>query len=97
VAQEGNVASEDSAKTSVDPADEPSAEWGWHGSFPKATQVGGWIAVIALLGMLFGNHQGILSGGGHLGEADIWLIGIALVLAIGLVASLARRRKAWRR
>ncbi len=22
----------------VDPRDEPSAEWGWHGSFPKATR-----------------------------------------------------------
>lgn len=81
----------------VDPADEPSAEWGWHGSFPKATQVGGWVAVIALLGMLFGNHQGILSGGGHLAEADIWLIAIALLLAIGLLISMARQRKAWRR
>lgn len=99
VAQEENVAKNVAkrATPAVDPADEPSAEWGWHGSYPKAAQAGGWFTVIALLAMLFGNHQGILSGGGHLAEADIWLIGIALVLAIGLLVDLSRRRKAWRR
>ena len=30
----------------VDPADEPSAEWGWHGGFPKGTVAGGVVTVI---------------------------------------------------
>ncbi|MGH3431766.1 MAG: DUF2631 domain-containing protein, partial [Thermocrispum sp.] len=42
----------------VDPADEPSAEWGWHGSFPNLVQVMGWVIVGSLLAMLIGNHNG---------------------------------------
>ena len=28
-------------RAGVDPRDEPSAEWGWHGSFPNATRIAG--------------------------------------------------------
>ena len=81
----------------IDPADEPSVEWGWHGGFPKATQAAGWFTVFALLIMLVGNHQGILSGGHAFKNEDIWLIGIAVIVAIGLLADLRRRRQGWRR
>jgi hypothetical protein len=100
VVSEATVAKTEVAKKpaqTVDPADEPSAEWGWHGGFPNGTQIAGWISVIALLGMLFGNQQGILSGGGQLVESDIWLIALAAVVAIGLLVDLSRRRKSWRR
>ncbi len=81
----------------VDPADEPSADWGWHGGFPKATQVAGWFTVFALLIMLHGNHQGILSGGGQFKIEDIWLIVLAAGVAAGLLFDLRRKRTAWRR
>lgn len=77
----------------IDPADEPSVDWGWHGGFPKGTQIAGWVTVFALLIMLVGNHQGILSGGGTFKTEDIWLIGLAAAVAIGLLADLRRRRR----
>ncbi|MDA3643546.1 DUF2631 domain-containing protein [Saccharopolyspora indica] len=81
----------------IDPADEPSVEWGWHGGFPKATQFAGWFSVFACLIMLVGNHQGILSGGGQFKTEDMWLVIIAVGLAVGLLIDLRRRKTAWRR
>lgn len=82
----------------IDPAEEPSVDWGWHGSFPMGIQIGGWFSVIALVAMLFGNHQGILSDGGEFVTADLYLIGFAVVLAIALLVNLSKRRRiSWRR
>ena len=81
----------------VDPAEEPSAEWGWHGGFPKGTQIMGWFAVIAILAMLYGNHQGIFSGGASLKTEDGFLIATAAILVIGLLFDLRRKKTAWRR
>lgn len=81
----------------IDPADEPSVEWGWHGGFPKATQIAGWFSVFACLIMLVGNHQGIISGGDWFKTEDIWLVIIAVGLAGGLLYDLRRRKTAWRR
>ena len=72
-----------------DPHDEPSAEWGWHGGFPRGMVIAGWVVVVALIAMNFGNHQGRVE--------DIWLIAIAVVMAIGLVMHSIRKRNAWRR
>lgn len=81
----------------VDPEEEPSVEWGWHGGFPKGIQIAGWFCTFAMVMMLIGNHQGILSGGEGFLSADIWLICIAAVMAIGLLYDLRRRRTSWRR
>lgn len=81
----------------VDPDEEPSVDWGWHGGFPRAIQVYGWFTVFALLMMLIGNHQGILSGGDTFKTADFYLIGFAAVIATMLIVNLRKRRKSWRR
>lgn len=73
----------------VDLAEEPSAEWGWHGSFPVAGPVAGVFTIIALLGMLIGNHEGQIE--------NLYLVGIAALIALGLVLDFVRRRNAWRR
>ena len=73
----------------VDPHDEPSVEWGWHGSFPKATRIAGWLTAIALLLMLIGNHRGHIE--------DIYLIGTAAVIVLALIWDRIRSRTAWRR
>ncbi|WP_414940793.1 DUF2631 domain-containing protein [Amycolatopsis sp. cmx-11-51] len=73
----------------VDPRDEPSAEWGWHGSFPKATRIAGWLSAIILLVMLYGNHHGWTE--------DLWLIGLSLTLVFGLVLDMRKQRTAWRK
>ena len=77
------------AKQQVDPRDEPSAEWGWHGSFPKATQAMGWAIVLMLLAMVIGNHVGNVE--------NFWLIGIAAVIGGMLVTDVRRRQLSWRR
>ncbi|SFS35600.1 DUF2631 domain-containing protein [Saccharopolyspora flava] len=77
----------------IDPAEEPSVEWGWHGGFPKGTQIAGWFSVVAVLCMLIGNHQGILSGGGHFKMEDVFLIITAVVLAVGLLYDLTKNKR----
>ncbi|WP_232662458.1 DUF2631 domain-containing protein [Pseudonocardia sp. TRM90224] len=76
-------------RPTVDPHDEPSAEWGWHGGFPRGMMIAGWISVIALLFMQIGNHQGRTE--------NLWLVGIAVIMAIGLINVSLRKRNAWRR
>lgn len=73
----------------VDPQDEPSAEWGWHGTFPKATRALGWFCAATLLIMLKGNHEN--------NTENVWLVGLSLGLVIMLLLDLRKRRTAWRR
>ncbi|MFD8495688.1 DUF2631 domain-containing protein [Amycolatopsis sp. NPDC059657] len=77
------------ASNQVDPRDEPSAEWGWHGSFPLATRIAGWASAVILLIMLHGNHQGATE--------DLWLVGLSLFLAFMLVLDIRKQRTAWRK
>jgi hypothetical protein len=77
------------SRSSVDPHDEPSAEWGWHGSFPKGTRIAGWFTAFAMFIMLVGNHHGRTE--------DIWLIGVGAGLIVLLVIDQIRRRTSWRR
>ena len=64
--------------------DEPSVGWGWHGHNRKIGQAAGWFFVVFLLCMLVGNHKGHVE--------DIWLVAIAVLIAIGLLMN-ARSRK----
>lgn len=77
------------ARTGVDPVDEPSAEWGWHGDFPRGKKIAGWVSVAIMLVMLIGNHVGRTE--------DIWLIGLAVLMAAGLVYGSITARNSWRR
>jgi len=72
----------------VDPHAEPSAEWGWHGEFPRATPIAGWITAIALFAMTIGNHRGYL--------ADIWLIGLGTLLVVMLISGQISRLRSRR-
>lgn len=73
----------------IDPADEPSVDWGWHGSFPRATRIAGLVVAIVLLLMNIGNHRGWVEG------VYLDVIGVGIIL--GLVYDLVRSRTAWRR
>lgn len=77
------------AHHSADPHAEPSAEWGWHGTFPKATNIAGWFTVIALFAMLIGNHESRIE--------DIYLIGLGSLLALMLIGGQLARLRARRR
>ena len=73
----------------VDKRDEPSAEWGWHGGFPRGTLVAGIFTAIAMFAMLIGNHVGRTE--------DLWLIGVGVAIIVGLVIYVRRQRNSWRR
>jgi hypothetical protein len=83
------VARRSARRTGVDPRDEPSAEWGWHGGFPNGTLIAGVVSAIVMLLLLIGPYQTHLQ--------DIWVVIVALVILVGVVHQIVRRRKAWRR
>lgn len=84
-----DVHADDHAHTHRDPMAEPSVDWGWHGTFPKASRIGGWAFVAIFLVMLIGNHEGHVE--------DLWLIGLALLTTVVMVRDLLKRRASWRR
>lgn len=64
-------------------------DWGWHSvDKGRATHVAGWIVVIFLLLMTIGNHEGHVE--------DLWLVGIAAIMAFFLVRDRIRRKNSWR-
>lgn len=73
----------------MDPEQEPSADWGWHGGFPRAGKIAGWITAIAIFAMLKGNHIT------H--QEDSFLIALGTVLVVVLLASHVKAFKAKRR
>ncbi|WP_018682009.1 DUF2631 domain-containing protein [Actinokineospora enzanensis] len=77
------------AAGTVSPAEEPSAEWGWHGSFPRATLIAGVLVGLAMFAMLIGNHHGKTE--------DLWLIGVGLLLLVGVAWKVHKNRTSWRR
>lgn len=61
----------------VSEADVPSAKWGWSELTPKTIQIAGWVSVAFLIAYNFGNHEGHVE--------TIWLIALAVLIALGLV------------
>ena len=76
-------------RTGVDPHDEPSAEWGWHGSFPNGQRIAGVVVAIVLLVTLIGPYQTRLQ--------DFWMIPIGLGLLGLIVYGTVKRRNDWRK
>lgn len=77
--------------TKVDPAEVPSAAWGWSGESRRTFRIAGWVVFLILLAMLFENQQGHTSGTGYTGY--IFLIGFAVALAGVLIRDSIIRRK----
>ena len=71
-----------------EPADAPSARFGWHGQARKSFMIAGWFCVIALLAMMIGNHTGHIE--------DLYLIGFAAVLAYFLLKPVWTSRGRWK-
>lgn len=78
------ASTERAVATSVDPAEVPSAAWGWSGESRKTFRIAGWVVVVALLGMTIGNHQGHVE--------DIFLISLAGLLALILIVDSLTQR-----
>lgn len=79
------AASEPQVTTNVDTAEVPSAEWGWSGEAPRLFRVLGWLSILVLLFYTHGNHEGKVE--------DLWLIGLAVLIAVMLVRDIILRRK----
>lgn len=73
----------------ADSAQEPSAEWGWHGTFPRATNIAGCIVAAALFLMVFRKHENYVE--------DAWLIGLGSLLVLMLVGGAVNRLRSRRR
>lgn len=73
----------------VDPHDEPSVDWGWHGHFYKAKIIAGVVGIIGLLALIPGPYESRTQ--------DMWLIGLALVLAFMIWRTVVAHRNRWRR
>ena len=71
-----------------EPADAPSARFGWHGQATKSFMIAGWFCVFALLAMFIGNHRGHVE--------DIWLAAFAVVLAYFLLKPVWANRGRWK-
>ncbi len=71
-----------------DVAPEQPEDWGWHHEWRRSTPIIGWVATVSLLLMIFGNHIGHVE--------DLWLIGVAAVMALLLIRGRLKRRNAWR-
>jgi len=69
----------------VDPAEVPSAAWGWSKLTPRTWYAYGTFAILFLLGMLHGNHKGHVE--------DWFLIAFAAAIAIVMVRDIVMRRK----
>ena len=76
-------------RPAVDPHDEPSAEWGWHGTLRKGIKIAGWLSTIAVFSLLIGNHHGQTE--------NIWVILTGLTMAGFLIWDQVRSRTSWRR
>jgi hypothetical protein len=63
-------------------------DWGWHGETGKWGRVGAWIAVLATLTYLIGNHEGRVE--------NLWILGVALTMVVLLLWDARRRKNAWR-
>lgn len=72
----------------VSTVDEPSAGWGWH-QFPRKTTITiGYVAGIAMLGFLFGNHHGKVE--------DIYIVVIALTIIVGVTLYARKSSPNWK-
>lgn len=68
--------------------EEPSVEWGWHGTFPRAGRIAGWFTAASMFFMLIGNHQSNVE--------NWWLFALGSGLTLLLVRE-RLSRNSWRR
>ncbi|AWB84243.1 DUF2631 domain-containing protein [Corynebacterium liangguodongii] len=68
----------------VSEADVPSARLGWSELNPGTIQIAGWISVVVLIAYNFGNHHGHVE--------TIYLISLAVLIALGLILFAVRPR-----
>lgn len=76
-------------RSGVDPEDEPSVDWGWHGTFPRGTAIAGVVTAIALVVMLIGHPTSWTE--------TLYMVVPAVAILAGVVWQIMRKRNDWRR
>jgi hypothetical protein len=69
----------------VDPAEVPSAAWGWSKINHRVWYATGIFIILFLVGMLHGNHVGRVE--------DWWLLAFAVGIAVVIVRDIVMRRR----
>ena len=76
-------------RSGVDPAEEPSVDWGWHAHFPKGIRIAGVTTGIVLLLFLIGHSAS---------WTEILYMAVPALACFAGVGYLAfRSRRSWRR
>ncbi|MEQ3554876.1 DUF2631 domain-containing protein [Pseudonocardia nematodicida] len=76
-------------RSGVDPAEEPSVDWGWHARFPKGMKIAAGLVGISLLLMLIGHP---------VSWTEFSYMAVPAVACFaGVVFLLMRSRHSWRR
>lgn len=75
--------------STVDPHDEPSVAWGWHGDLRRGRKIALVLAAALCFLMVIGNHESKIE--------DFYLIGIGLGLLGILIIGEIKARTSWRR
>lgn len=85
----GMVSTEVERYNDVDPADVPSAKWGWSRVNHRTWHITGLVIVVFLLAMLRGNHTGRVE--------DIFLVAFAVLVLGVVVRDIWGRKRGWLR
>ena len=73
----------------VDPHEEPSVDWGWHGHFPRLSKVAAIVTAIIIVLML--------NTARYTDTEVVWSVGIAVGLVAAVVLGTLAKRNSWRR
>ena len=68
-----------------EPADAPSARFGWHGVATRTFYIAGWVVFVLLFAMFYGNHVGHVE--------DIWLAAFGVIVAAFLLRGMLTKKK----
>lgn len=81
------VSTEVERYSDVDPAEVPSAKWGWSRINYRTWHITGIFIIVFLLLMLRGNHVGKVE--------DIFLVVFAALAAVVLIRDMVGRKRGW--
>lgn len=70
-----------------EPADAPSARFGWHGNPRKTYYIAAGFVIFALFGLMIGNHDGQVE--------NLYLLGFAIMLVVLVVRASILNRNKW--
>ncbi len=88
MAERADASHRDAATQQQPHRHEQPEDWGWHGSWGKSAQIGGWVSVVILC---------LLNVTTYYNTAQApWIYGTAGLLVLVLIRDRYRRKNSWR-